>query len=92
MPAGDIAAGKLFLGTTVARYGSRPASNEDWSMDPFTAVNQAGNYVRLAEIATDRADRENYLRAARLWLQRADVDVDTLFQPKQPPAVIIASE
>ena len=59
-------------------------------MDPFTAVKQAGNYVRLAEHATDGTDREGYLKAAKQWLQRADVDA--CFQHKPSPAVIIASD
>lgn len=63
---------------------------EDRSMDPFTAMKRARNYVRLAENATDGTDREGYLRAAKLWLERADVDA--WFQRKYSPAVIIASD
>lgn len=59
-------------------------------MDPFTAVKQARNYVRLAEDATDGTDRERYLRSAKQWLERADVDAR--FQHKPSPAVIIASD
>jgi hypothetical protein len=61
---------------------------EDRSMDPFTALTQARNYVRLAEEANDNADRERHLRSARSWLQKADVK--GWFQRKPMPAVIIA--
>ena len=38
-------------------------------MDPFAAVHQARNCVRLAEDATDRTERERYLKSAKLWLE-----------------------
>jgi hypothetical protein len=59
-------------------------------MNPFAAVQQAGNCVRLAEYATNRAERERHLKLAKLWLERADVEA--WFQHKRMPAVIIARE
>jgi len=80
------------LGTMLNESGSHLAFKEDLPMDPFTALRQAGNYVRLAE-AADGTDRERHLRSAKQWLERADVDA--WFQHKgfgRPRSVIIASD
>ena len=77
------------LGTMFPECGSRLDFREDRSMDPFTAVKQARNYIRLAEDATG-TDRDRYLRAAKRWLERADVDA--WFKHKPSSAVIIASD
>jgi len=59
-------------------------------MDPYTAVKHAQHFVRLAEDASDGPARNGYLRAAKLWLGRADVDA--WFQQKPSPVVLIASD
>lgn len=59
-------------------------------MDLFSALNNARDCIEQAENAKTVPTRQRYLKLAKVWLGRADVDA--WFKRDEQPAVIMSVE